>query len=86
MMKETAIRTPSFNPRAHALPFHHVVVAVASQVGSGARMAIITAPSPELKHAMTIFEMVRQTQVTVAQDIDIRGVRFASTWWMQPRP
>ena len=86
MLQVTATRAPSFSQSVRLLPLHHVVIAQNSQVGSGARMAVITVTSPDLNHAMTMYEIVRQTQVSVPQAIDIRGVRFASSWLMQPRP
>ena len=78
-MQATATRMLFFDPRVHILPFCHVVVADTNQVGSGARIAIITVTDPDLNQAMTILEIARPTQVTVPLDIDRRGLRCAST-------
>ena len=49
------------------------------------RRAIITITSRDLREAITIREMARQTVVPVPHWLDSRGFRMASTWWMQPR-
>ena len=48
---------PSFDPRAHRLPYHHATIALNTQVGSGARVAIITVPGRDLTEALTISEI-----------------------------
>ncbi len=75
---------PGFNPEAHNISFHIATIARNSEVGSGARIAIITVPGG-LQEAETMFNIVRTTQVPVPRWIDPRGVRTAATWWMQPR-
>ena len=48
---------------------------------SGLIHAIITITSRDLREAITICEMARQTPVDVPGNID----NHAATWWMQPR-
>ena len=81
----TAQTYPGYDTQLHEIPFVHVVIGK-TQAASGARIAIITAPSRFLEEALTIFELVRQTQVPVPDNIDMRGIRFATCYWMQPGP
>ena len=83
-LRNTAFRVPSFAPGRHELPMFHVVIG-RSHAYSGARIAIITVEDRDLSRAQTIFELVRQTQVPVPAAIDQRGMRYASSYWMQPR-
>ena len=76
---------PSFDTQLHEIPFVHVVIGK-TQAASGARIAIITVPSFLLGDSLTIFELVRQTQVPVPDNIDMRGIRFATCYWMQIGP
>ena len=80
----SARRMHNYNPEIHDLPFHHVTIGQ-SQASSGARVAIVTVPSEDLREAMTMFQICRATQVPVPRHIDARQVRWAKTWWMQPR-
>ena len=52
---------------------------------SGLIHAIITITSRDLREAITIREMARQTPVDVPGNINNRQWRYAATWWMQPR-
>ena len=61
------------------VPEHHQVAA------SGAIHAVITACTRDLTEALTLREVARQIVVPAPTEIDARGRRFASTWWMQPR-
>ena len=79
----SARRMQNYNPEIHDLPFHHVTIGQ-SQASSGARVAIVTVPSEDLREAMTMFQICRATQVPVPRYIDARQARYASTWWMQP--
>ena len=47
--------------------------------------AIITIVLRNLRGAITIRKMARQTYAQVPPDIVSRGWRYASTWWMQQR-
>ena len=86
MLQTTANRMPSFEAGRHVLPEHHVVVPRdQGRTDTGLRHAIITITSRDLREAITIREMARQTVVTVPRWLDSRGFRMASTWWMQPR-
>ena len=86
MLQATAIRMPSFEADRHVLPEHHVVVPRdQGRTDTGLRHVIITITSRDLREAITIREMARQTMVTVPRWLDTRGFRMASTWWMQPR-
>ena len=80
----TASKFPGFDTQTQVIPFTHTVIGDRA-AESGARIAIITVTSRVLEEALTIFELVRQTQVPVDTRIDPRGMRFASFWWMQPR-
>ena len=51
---------------------------------SGLIHAIITITSRDLREAITIREMARQTPVDVPGNIDNGQWRYAATWWMQP--
>ena len=53
---------------------------------SGAIHAVVTACTRDLMEAVTLREAARNIVVPVPTEIDARGRRFASTWWMQPRP
>jgi hypothetical protein len=83
----SARRMQNYNPEIHDLPFHHVTIGWHSQASSGARIAIVTVPSEDLREEMTMFffQNCRATQVPVPRHIDARQVRWAKTWWMQPR-
>ena len=86
MLLDTVARMPSFDPTRHVLPRAHVVVPRHQPCNeSGHRHAVITIPSQNLREAITIREVARQTLVQVPTHIDRRGFRYASTWWLQPR-
>ena len=46
---------------------------------------MITVSARDLREAITIRELARQTPVYVLTSIDLRGRQYASPWWMQPR-
>ena len=53
-------------------------------IGSGHRRAAITIVSPNLRVAITIRKVARETRAQVPKHIDQRGRRYASTWWLRP--
>jgi hypothetical protein len=81
----SARRMQNYSPEIHDLPFHHVTIGWHSQASSGARIAIVTVTSEDLREALTMFQICRATQVPVPRHIDARQARYAKTWWMQPR-
>ena len=83
-LEAAACWMPSFDTDIQDMPFIHVVIG-GRQAASGARIAIITGPSWDYAEALTIFELVRQTVLPAPSNIDARGTRYASCWWMQPR-
>ena len=83
-LRITAERMAGYDRDYDDIPFCHIVIG-RSQAYSGARIAIITVTDRDLTSAQTIFELVRQTQAPVPRDIDGRGMRLASCYWMQPR-
>ena len=86
MLAESARRMPSWDPAVHSLCMHHAVVPTGqTRTASGAVHAVVTAATVDLREAVTLREVARQIVVDVPLDIDPRGRRFASTWWMQPR-
>ena len=86
MLQATAERMPSFDRLRHTLPGCHIVVPRDQpRTRSGHSHAVLTITLQDLRGAITIREMARQTQVVVPRDIDNREWRYASTWWMQPR-
>ena len=85
-LAEAATRLPSWAPARHVLCMHTCVVPEHQQpAASGAIHAVITACTPDLTEALTLREVARHIIVPVPTEIDARGRRFASTWWMQPR-
>ena len=86
MIQATAERMPSFDRTRHRLPQAHVHIPRGQgRTQSGLIHAIITITSRDLREAITIREMARQTPVDVPGNIDNRRWRYAATWWMQPR-
>ena len=86
MLLNTMSQMPSYDRTRHTLPRVHVVVPRhQTYTESGMMHAVITIPSRDLREAITIRELARQTPVDVPTHIDPRGWRYASTWWMQPR-
>ena len=86
MLLETVARMASFDATRHVLPRTHVVVPRHQRgTESGHRHAVITIPSQNLREAITIREVARQTLVPVPLHIDPRGYRYAAAWWLQPR-
>jgi len=86
MLQNTVPQLPSWDGTRHSLPRVHVVVPRNQNLtDSGLCHAVITIPSRDLREAITIRELARQTPVPVPRTIDTRGWRYASTWWMQPR-
>jgi hypothetical protein len=75
----------SYDRDYNDIPFCHIVIG-RNQAYSGARIAIITVPDRDLTQAQTIFELVKQTHVPMPTSIDGRGTRYATCYWMQPRP
>ena len=70
----------------HVLPRIHVVVPRDKGfTESGMYHAVITVISRDLREAIAIRELARQTVVQVPTSIDTRGWRYASTWWVQQR-
>ena len=57
----SARRMQNYSPEIHDLPFHHVTIGQ-SQASSGARVAIVTVPSEDLREAMTMFQICHATQ------------------------
>ena len=85
MLLDTATRLPCFARTRHTLPQHHVTVPRdQGRTVSGMCRAVITIISRDLREAVTLREVARQTVVQVPVDIDPRGWRYASTWWLQP--
>ena len=60
----TATKFPGYDTQTQCIPFTHIVIGDRA-AESGARIAIITVTSRVLEEALTIFELVRQTQVPV---------------------
>lgn len=86
MLQNTVSQMPSWDGTRHTLPRVHVLVPMNQGLTeSGLCHAVITIDSRDLREALTIREVARQTPVPVPRDIDTRGWRYASTWWMQPR-
>ena len=86
MLLNTVSQMPSYDRTRHALPRVHVVVPRRqTYTESGMMHAVVTIPSRDLREAIAVRELARQTPVTVPTSIDTRGWRYASTWWMQPR-
>ena len=84
-LRITAERMASYDRHYDDIPFCHIVIG-RSQAYSGARIAIITVPDRDLTQAQTVFEFVNQTQAPMPRGIDGRGTRYATCYWMQPRP
>ena len=84
-LRITAERMASYDRDYDDIPFCHIVIG-RNQAYSGARIAIITVPDRDLTQAQTVFELVKQTQVPMPRGIDGRGTRYATCYWMQPRP
>ena len=76
-LNPTASTYPGFDTQLHEIPFVHVVIG-RTQAASAARIAIITVLSRLLEEALTICELVRQTQAPVPDNIDMRGIRFCN--------
>ena len=86
MLQSTAAHMASYEAGRRVLPEHPVVVPRdQGRTDTGLRHAIITIISRDLREAITIREMARQTVVTVPHWFDSHGFRMASTWWIQPR-
>ena len=86
MLSAPAERMPRFERGRRKLPEHHVVVPRRQgPTESGRYRLIITIPSRDLREAITIREMARQTPAKVPAEIDTRVSRYSSTWWLQPR-
>ena len=86
MLMGTSARLPSFDRSRHVLPrIHEVVPRDQGFTESGMCHAVITVISRDLREAIAIRELARQTVVQVPTSIDTRGWRYASTWWVQQR-
>ena len=86
MLQHTVSQLPSWDGTRHTLPRVHVVIPRNQNLTeSGLCHAVITIPSRDLREAITIRELARQTPVIVPKFVDDRGWRYPSTWWMQPR-
>ena len=86
MLLNTMSQMPSYDRTRHTLPRVHVVVPRhQNYTESGMMHAVVTIPSRDLREAITVRELARQTPVVVPTTIDTRGWRYASMWWMQPR-
>ena len=54
-------------------------------IESGLRHAIVAIPCRDLREAVTVRELARQSIVPAPSHIDQRGYRYAAAWWLQPR-
>ena len=84
-LRITAERMAGYDGDDDDIPFCHIVIG-RNQAYRGARIAIITVPDKDLTQAQAIFELVKQTTVPMPRGFDGRGTRYATCYWMQPRP
>ena len=54
-------------------------------IESGLRHAIVAIPCRDLRDAVTVRELARQSIVPAPSHIDQRGYRYAAAWWLQAR-
>ena len=54
-------------------------------IESGLRHAIVAIPRRDLREAVTVRELARQSIVPAPSHIDQRGYRYVAAWWLQPR-
>ena len=88
MLQATAEHMPSFDKTRRRLLAHHVVLPRGQgRTRFGLIQAIITMTLRDLREAITIREMARQTPAHVPAEIDVRvALRFhLVAWWVQPR-
>ena len=86
MLKMAARNMPGWDVTRHVLPMHSVTIPQnATVTHSGAVHAIVTVRSRDLKHALTVMEVARNIEILVPENVDMREMRYASTWWWQPR-
>ena len=86
-LAESASRLPIWDSARNVLCMHTCVVPEHQQLAaSGAIHAVVTSCTRDLVEAVTLREAARNIVVPVPPEIDARDKRFASTWWMQPRP
>ena len=84
-LAEAATRLPRWDMARHVLCTHSCVIQEHQQSAhSGAIQAVVKACTRDLT-ALTLREVARHIVVPAPTEIDARGRRFASTWWMQPR-